>query len=137
MDAEIYLFFCSLTIWYHFEMVNYFVSGTLLSHRPISSAPTPKCVIILLSMVPCRHNDLPWNIRKFTGGGKLYSLRLESGLQQQEPWSKSVWSHTDLPRLREGRVGAQVEAAGHVEPFLFYYLKKMLQHNLISFFSIF
>jgi len=55
-----------------------------------------------------RHNDLPWNIRKFTGGGKLYSLRLETGLQQQEPWSKSVWSHTDLPRLREGRVGAQV-----------------------------
>ena len=54
------------------------------------------------------HNDMPWNIRKFAGG-KLNTLRaLETGLQHQDPWSKSAWSHTDLPRLREGRVGAQV-----------------------------
>ena len=70
-----------------------------------------KCCFILVISPHLRadsHNDLPWNIRKFAGG-KLNTLgALETGLQHQDPWSKSSWSHTDLPRLREGRVGAQV-----------------------------
>ena len=70
-----------------------------------------KCCFIFVISPHLRadsHNDLPWNIRKFAGG-KLNTLgALETGLQHQDPWSKSSWSHTDLPRLREGRVGAQV-----------------------------
>ncbi|CAL8087011.1 unnamed protein product [Orchesella dallaii] len=52
------------------------------------------------------HNDLPWNLKKFLHG-QLTEFRFDSNLQSQEPWSKSAWSHTDLPRLRRGLVGAQ------------------------------
>lgn len=38
----------------------------------------------------------------------MHALNLEGGLQHEKPWSKSIWSHTDLPRLRQGRLGAQV-----------------------------
>lgn len=44
------------------------------------------------------HNDLPWAIRQHTGGPRnvaAYDLR------QRTP------GHTDIPRLRQGRVGAQ------------------------------
>jgi membrane dipeptidase len=44
------------------------------------------------------HNDLPWAIRQYTGGPRnvvAYDLR------QRTP------GHTDIPRLREGHVGAQ------------------------------
>ncbi|XP_063594370.1 dipeptidase 1-like [Penaeus indicus] len=62
----------------------------------------------LLSEVPLidGHNDLPWNIRKFMHN-KLHSFNFTAELDQLRPWSRSSWSHTDLPRLREGRVGAQ------------------------------
>ncbi|EFX77039.1 hypothetical protein DAPPUDRAFT_54823 [Daphnia pulex] len=81
-------------------------SGSSLQERLIAAQN-------ILAQVPLidGHNDMPWNIRKFAGG-KLNTLRaLETGLQHQDPWSKSAWSHTDLPRLREGRVGAQFWAA--------------------------
>ncbi|XP_063878602.1 uncharacterized protein LOC135110315 isoform X2 [Scylla paramamosain] len=52
------------------------------------------------------HNDLPWNIRKFMHN-KLHSFNFTAELQQLRPWSRSSWSHTDLPRLRRGMVGAQ------------------------------
>ncbi|KAK4297643.1 hypothetical protein Pmani_029962 [Petrolisthes manimaculis] len=52
------------------------------------------------------HNDLPWNIRKFMHN-KLHSFNFTAELKQLRPWSRSSWSHTDLPRLREGMVGAQ------------------------------
>ncbi len=44
------------------------------------------------------HNDLPWTVREFKGGPgdvAAYDLRTARA------------GHTDLPRLREGRVGAQ------------------------------
>ena len=44
------------------------------------------------------HNDLPWAVREFKGGPRdvaAYDLRARTP------------GHTDLPRLREGRVGAQ------------------------------
>lgn len=81
-------------------------SGSSLQERLIAAQN-------ILAQVPLidGHNDMPWNIRKFAGG-KLNTLRaLETGLQHLDPWSKSAWSHTDLPRLREGRVGAQFWAA--------------------------
>ncbi|KAJ8924546.1 hypothetical protein NQ315_000694 [Exocentrus adspersus] len=55
------------------------------------------------------HNDLPWNLRKFVHN-KLFKLNL-SAISQQEPWSKSLWSHTDIPRLRAGLIGAQFWSA--------------------------
>ncbi|XP_042231192.1 putative dipeptidase CPSG_01350, partial [Homarus americanus] len=52
------------------------------------------------------HNDLPWNIRKFMHN-KLHSFNFTAQLKKLRPWSRSSWSHTDLPRLKEGMVGAQ------------------------------
>lgn len=55
------------------------------------------------------HNDLPWNVRMFVRN-RLLGLNLSS-LAQLEPWSRSAFSHTDLARLRQGRVGAQFWSA--------------------------
>lgn len=54
-----------------------------------------------------RHNDLPWNVRKFLRN-QINEFDLDTDLTRVEPWSISKYSHTDLPRLREGMVGAQV-----------------------------
>ena len=64
------------------------------------------CKLFLFSS--CRHNDLPWNIRKFLHN-QLHDFHFSEDLRQQEPWSQSVWSHTDLHRLKQGMVGAQVK----------------------------
>ncbi|XP_073968658.1 dipeptidase 1-like isoform X2 [Rhodnius prolixus] len=56
------------------------------------------------------HNDLPWNIRKFVHN-QLGKFNFSDDLRMVEPWSKSNWSHTDLPRLRAGLVGAQFWSA--------------------------
>ncbi|KAK6630828.1 hypothetical protein RUM44_002998 [Polyplax serrata] len=57
-----------------------------------------------------RHNDLPWNIRKFVYN-QILNFNFTSDLQKVEPWSRSNWSHTDLPRLRAGLMGAQFWSA--------------------------
>ncbi|KDR22906.1 hypothetical protein L798_14762 [Zootermopsis nevadensis] len=54
-----------------------------------------------------RHNDLPWNIRKFLHN-RLRDFRFGEDLRKVVPWSRSPWSHTDLPRLQAGLVAAQV-----------------------------
>ncbi len=54
-----------------------------------------------------RHNDLPWNIRKFIHN-KLNSVNFTMNLKTEEPWGTSAWSHTDLSRLGHGGVGGQV-----------------------------
>jgi hypothetical protein len=64
---------------------------------------TKSCVISLCS----RHNDLPWNIRKFLHN-RLRDFRFGEDLRKIVPWSSSPWSHTDLPRLQAGLVAAQV-----------------------------
>lgn len=66
----------------------------------------------LLKQVPLidGHNDLPWNIRKFLHN-RLKDFKFREDLRQIKPWSKSAWSHTDLPRLRAGHVSAQFWAA--------------------------
>ncbi|XP_067000726.1 dipeptidase 1-like [Anabrus simplex] len=56
------------------------------------------------------HNDLPWNIRKFLKN-QLRDFPFSEDLREVSPWSRSSWSHTDLPRLREGRVAAQFWSA--------------------------
>ncbi len=55
----------------------------------------------------CRHNDLPWNIRKFVHS-KLSNVNFSQDLREIEPWSLSKWSHTDIPRLVQGGLGGQV-----------------------------
>lgn len=66
-------------------------------------------LILNCSTLPCsfRHNDLPWNIRKFVHN-KLDSVNFTHNLKYVEPWAKSKWSHTDISRLMEGQVGCQV-----------------------------
>jgi membrane dipeptidase len=77
------------------------------------------------------HNDLPWNIRKFMHNqindfrynnhvSALKSLikklflcshvirRFDDDLKTIAPWANSSWSHTDLQRLKRGRLTAQV-----------------------------
>ncbi|XP_038211427.1 uncharacterized protein LOC119831926 [Zerene cesonia] len=56
------------------------------------------------------HNDLPWNIRKFLHN-KIKDFRFNEDLRTISPWATSSWSHTDLPRLKQGRVAAQFWAA--------------------------
>ncbi|KAK5642716.1 hypothetical protein RI129_008883 [Pyrocoelia pectoralis] len=55
------------------------------------------------------HNDLAWNIRKFVHN-KLIDFNL-SDIANKDPWIKSRWSQTDIPRLREGQLGAQFWSA--------------------------
>lgn len=38
----------------------------------------------------------------------LCSFRFDEDLRNVMPWAKSQWSHTDLKRLKMGRVSAQV-----------------------------
>ncbi|KAK8720714.1 hypothetical protein OTU49_013145, partial [Cherax quadricarinatus] len=52
------------------------------------------------------HNDLAWNVRKFLHN-KLHFFNLSSDLTQEKPWMNSPFSHTDLPRLKQGQVAAQ------------------------------
>ncbi|XP_022919017.1 uncharacterized protein [Onthophagus taurus] len=66
----------------------------------------------LLQEVPLidGHNDLPWNIRKFLHN-RLKDFKFGEDLRNISPWSTSAWSHTDLPRLKQGHVSAQFWAA--------------------------
>ena len=54
-----------------------------------------------------RHNDLPWNIRKFTHNN-LEKVNLTHNVKYIDPWAKSPWSHTDIQRMRQGQIGCQV-----------------------------
>ena len=63
--------------------------------------------INLLSFSLFRHNDLPWNIRKFIHN-KLNTVNFTSNLKTEDPWGTSSWSHTDIGRLVQGQVGGQV-----------------------------
>ena len=44
----------------------------------------------------------------------LRGFNFDMNLSSIEPWASYSRDHTDLPRLREGRVGAQVQAVGQV-----------------------
>ena len=51
-----------------------------------------------------RHNDLPYRYRTFADN-KVYSVDLTADLAKL--WNESL-SQTDIPRLRTGKLGAQV-----------------------------
>lgn len=63
---------------------------------------------------------MPWNVRKFVHN-QLGEVNLSSDLGRVDPWARSDWSHTDIPRLRAGLVGAQVSSTLHSldSPYLF------------------
>lgn len=71
-----------------------------LNQRIPPQTPEERLMVVhrLLKQTPLidGHNDLPWNIRKFVHN-KLRRLNL-SAIAKQEPWSRSRWSHTDIPR---------------------------------------
>ncbi|XP_069702561.1 dipeptidase 1-like [Periplaneta americana] len=53
------------------------------------------------------HNDLPYGLR-LVANNQLSNFNFSANLTQDPVWG---WLHTDLPRLRAGRVGAQFWAA--------------------------
>ncbi|CAB0037254.1 unnamed protein product [Trichogramma brassicae] len=83
----------------------------LLQSAPATHQQRLEVIRRLLSEVPLidGHNDLPWNVRKFVHN-QLGDVNLSSDLGRVDPWAKSDWSHTDIPRLRAGQVGAQIVA---------------------------
>ncbi|KAL9923707.1 uncharacterized protein LOC119633906 isoform X2 [Glossina fuscipes] len=86
-----------------------------LALRVAASAPFEerlRVALQLLDQVPLidGHNDLPWNIRKFLHN-KLNDFNFNEDLRNVMPWARSHWSHTDLTRLKKGRVSAQFWAA--------------------------
>ncbi|XP_062558935.1 dipeptidase 1-like [Armigeres subalbatus] len=52
------------------------------------------------------HNDLPFNIYKVERN-LLGNFNLDSNLKEHPIWGQTASSQTDLPRLREGKLGAQ------------------------------
>ncbi|KAH8419376.1 hypothetical protein KR222_010035 [Zaprionus bogoriensis] len=86
-----------------------------LALRVAASAPFEerlRVAVQLLDQVPLidGHNDLPWNIRKFLHN-KLNDFNFDEDLRNVAPWARSHWSHTDLTRLKKGRISAQFWAA--------------------------
>ncbi|XP_037958934.1 serine/threonine-protein kinase pakD [Teleopsis dalmanni] len=86
-----------------------------LALRVAASAPFEERLSVaeqLLDQVPLidGHNDLPWNIRKFLHN-KLNEFNFDQDLRNVMPWARSLWSHTDLQRLKKGRISAQFWAA--------------------------
>lgn len=62
----------------------------------------------VLSQVPLidGHNDLPFSIYQVERN-LIKNFNLDSNLKQHPVWSSVDRSHTDLPRIREGKLGAQ------------------------------
>ncbi|XP_058117129.1 dipeptidase 1-like [Anopheles ziemanni] len=52
------------------------------------------------------HNDLPWNLYNFERN-RINGFELNSDLKTHPVWGPSTSSHTDIPRLKQGKVGAQ------------------------------
>ncbi|XP_053669809.1 dipeptidase 1-like [Anopheles nili] len=52
------------------------------------------------------HNDLPWNLYNFERN-RINQFELNSNLKEHPVWGPSTSSHTDIPRLKAGKVGAQ------------------------------
>jgi hypothetical protein len=56
-----------------------------------------------------RHNDFPWNLRQLKFND-LREVNFSADLSTIEPWASHPESFTDIPRLRQGRVGGQVNS---------------------------
>ncbi|KAL6440812.1 hypothetical protein ACFW04_003328 [Cataglyphis niger] len=87
----------------------------LLQSAPATHQQRLDVIRRILTEVPLidGHNDLPWNVRKFVHN-QLGEVNLSSDLGRVDPWARSDWSHTDIPRLRAGLVGAQAHREGKI-----------------------
>ena len=111
-----------LSIWVGQVAGPHPVLGELIgSTGPQSARERMELVRRILSEVPLidGHNDLPWNIRNFVHN-QLAEFDFDTDLRQVVPWSKSAWSQTDLPRLRQGMVGGQVSSNRALINLIFY-----------------
>ncbi|CAD7081199.1 unnamed protein product [Hermetia illucens] len=54
------------------------------------------------------HNNLAWNIRKYSHNSLDILDRTHKDVEEASIWQRPWWSQTDIPRLKEGLVGAQV-----------------------------
>ncbi|XP_055533700.1 dipeptidase 1-like [Wyeomyia smithii] len=52
------------------------------------------------------HNDLPYNLYAYERN-KINNFNLDRDLKEDPVWGPATNSHTDIPRLLEGKVGAQ------------------------------
>ncbi|XP_035710280.1 dipeptidase 1-like [Folsomia candida] len=52
------------------------------------------------------HNDFPWTLKRLVFDD-LRRLNFSQDLTQVEPWASDVMSHTDIPRIKRGRLGGQ------------------------------
>jgi hypothetical protein len=55
------------------------------------------------------HNDFPMAVRELLFND-ISGLNFNSNLSESEPWASYDLDHTDLPRLRAGKVGGQVRS---------------------------
>lgn len=68
-----------------------------------------KIVRKILKEVPLidGHNDFPYNVRTYAHGS-LELLELNHNVDHKNIWERPKWSQTDIKRLKEGLVGAQI-----------------------------
>uniref|UniRef100_A0A182JZK5 Dipeptidase n=1 Tax=Anopheles christyi TaxID=43041 RepID=A0A182JZK5_9DIPT len=52
------------------------------------------------------HNDLPWNLYNYERN-QINKFELNTDLKTHPVWGPATNSHTDIPRLKAGKVGAQ------------------------------
>ena len=64
-------------------------------------------MILFINLFSVRHNDFPLTIRAVTQNN-LSAFDFNSDLSQAEGFKTHNACHTDLPKLRQGRVGGQV-----------------------------
>jgi len=91
--------------------------GDEVQNAVICTSPVPNSLMCLYlsSVAVCarkmyfcyRHNDLAWNVRNFVHN-QLQRFNFSADLRTVAPWATSSWSHTDLPRMQQGMLGAQV-----------------------------
>lgn len=90
-------------------------SGEQTGDRPPDCRPVPGSVTPELDKANCildryplvdGHNDLPWRYRYYADN-KVYSVDLRSNLAETWTDHANNPSHTDIPRLRKGKLGAQ------------------------------
>ncbi|RXG51788.1 Dipeptidase 1 [Armadillidium vulgare] len=87
-------------------------SGEFISIEPGTFHERLKTAKQILNEVPLvdGHNDLASNIHDVLNN-QLHLFPFDQNLTTLEPWASDAFSHTDLPRLFEGMVGAQFWSA--------------------------
>ncbi|KAJ9596044.1 hypothetical protein L9F63_012777 [Diploptera punctata] len=93
----------------HCQLVGAVVVTVLTSTLALSLIPRGSDVLLKVPLID-GHNDLPYNLRMYVKN-QLNKIDLSTDLTQDPVWGQLENSHTDLPRLRAGRLGAQFWSA--------------------------